>query len=73
MGKFNKRAKDLVVGRTMNDDREYFRQRAAQELAAAEKASSRIVANIHRELAQQFLARAGDDTAVDTPPPVKAA
>jgi hypothetical protein len=47
----------------MNDDREYCQRRAAQELAAAENASSRIVANIHRELAEQFLARAGGDAA----------
>jgi hypothetical protein len=49
----------------MNDDREYCRRRAAQELAAAKNASSRIVANIHRQLAEQFLARAGGDTAAN--------
>jgi hypothetical protein len=42
----------------MTNDRAYFRLRAEQELAAADKAGDGVAARIHRELAQRFLAMA---------------
>jgi hypothetical protein len=42
----------------MTNDRAYFRLRAEQELAAADKAGEGVAAGIHRELAQRFLAMA---------------
>jgi hypothetical protein len=61
---FSNKASQLSSGAVMDDGRDYFRRRAAEELAAAEQASSSTAANIHRELAERLLARAGDDTAV---------
>ena len=44
----------------MDDGSDYFRRRAAEELAAADNALTAVAANIHRELAERFLQRAGD-------------
>lgn len=46
-----------------SNDAEYFRQRAEQELAAAEIAATDVAAAVHRELAQQYLDLAGQPRA----------
>ena len=43
----------------------YFNRRAAQEVAAAEAASSSIAADIHRTLAQRFSDLAANEAVMD--------
>lgn len=45
----------------------YFSDRAAQEFAAADAASSETTAAIHRELAERFTRPAEDETALAQP------
>jgi len=44
-------------------DREYYRCRAEEELAAANAATSYVAANAHRRLAEQYLALARENPA----------
>ena len=64
------RARRIGVGRNaMSVDGAYFRLRAKQELDAADSTGSAVAAEIHRELAQRFLAMAeAGDTAVHATP-----
>jgi len=41
-----------------DDDKDYFRRRAEQEMEAAERASGTVSADIHRSLAARMLALA---------------
>jgi hypothetical protein len=61
----------------MENDRSYYKRRAAEQLAAAERADDVVTAEIHRSLAARMLAKAGEAPVQDagrpmpplTPPP----
>ena len=61
----------------MEDESSYFRRRAAEQLAAAERADSAVAARIHQSLAARMLAKAGQpavhDSATQMPPPTRSA
>ena len=44
----------------INDDVDYLTRRADEELAAAAKASNPVAAQVHREMAERFRARAAE-------------
>ena len=44
----------------MEDNLNYYRRRAAEELSAAEQAPSAVVAAVHRSLAERYSALAGE-------------
>jgi hypothetical protein len=44
----------------MENNRDYYRRRAAQEFSAADNAASEAVAGVHRSLAERYLALAGE-------------
>ena len=46
--------------RSFEDNLNYYRRRAAQELAAADGAADEAIAAVHRSLAQRYQALAGE-------------
>jgi len=50
------------MGRLMTDNDTYYRQRMADELAAAKAAKDAGVSSVHRDMAQLYRARIGVET-----------
>lgn len=44
----------------LEDNFDYYRRRAAEEMAAAERASNETVASVHKSLAERYAALAGE-------------
>ena len=54
------------------DNLDYYRRRAAEELAAAQRAPSAAIAEVHRSLAERYMVLAGEPQAL-VPPQLRAA